>query len=195
MNGLSYTNKPSLKKDQYAFALKKWIKVVIFLQGIHTNNFFNTGGYQKEGIVIILNRKHSRSNKKTNISFIFIFQHIFSLYHLQIIEAQTTLTYLDKASFTRHDYTLVGISNWSINLDQRLPNHPSYSQSRHSSNHIPLLASRPWGPRRLSHQPSDHEWRVILQYLDGVYPHHILTPLYLPLTQIHHSCQVKGLHS
>ena len=100
MNGLSYTNKPSLKKDQYAFALKKWIKVVIFLQGIHTNNFFNTGGYQKEGIVIILNRKHSRSNKKTNISFIFIFQHIFSLYHLQIIGAQTTLTYLDKASFT-----------------------------------------------------------------------------------------------
>ena len=57
---------------------------------------------QKEGIVLILNRKHSRSNKKM-ISLVFTFQHIFSLYHLQIIGPQTTLIYLDKASFTRHD--------------------------------------------------------------------------------------------
>lgn len=43
MNGLSYTNKPTLKKDKYTFALfKKWLKVVIFLQGIHANNFSNT---------------------------------------------------------------------------------------------------------------------------------------------------------
>lgn len=43
MNGLSYTNKPTLKEDKYTFALfKKWLKVVIFLQGIHANNFSNT---------------------------------------------------------------------------------------------------------------------------------------------------------
>lgn len=94
-----------------------------------------------------------------NISLIFVFQHIFSHYHLQITGAQTTLTYLDKASFTRHDYTLVGISNWSINLDQRLPNHPSYSQSRSSYSHTPLMSLRPWGPGR---------WAISHPIINGV---------------------------
>ena len=129
-----------------------------------------------------------------NISLIFVFQHIFSLYHLQITGAQTTLTYLDKASFTRHDYTLVGISNWSINLDQRLPNHPSYSQSRSSYSHTPLMSSRPWGPGRwaISHPIING---VILLHLAGVHPHHLLAPPYSPLTQMHHSRQVKDLNS